>query len=232
MSEYKHSILGVIRLQRRTGCKRISICVGHSGRVTVTYPWYVLRKSALAFVEQKIEWIIKAQARADKQSLQRPIESGYTTRTHTLRIESGQPKSFYKIDNTEVVVGICGEDYLSEEAQQQIRVALIETLRQEAHSTLPTMVEQVATAHGFQYNGISIKNIRSKWASCSATNHLNFSVFLMRLPDELIRFVILHELCHTIHKNHSPKFHALLNDLCGGQESVFNKALRQYHTSL
>ena len=231
MSEYKHSILGVIRLQRRAGCKRISICVGRSGKVTVTYPWYVLRKRALAFVEQKVEWIAKAQAKASERSLQRPIESGYSTRTHTLRIVSGQPKQFYKIEDTEVIVGL-REDYLSEESQQYIRTALIETLRHEAHTILPTMVEQIASIHGFRYNGISIKNIRSKWASCSATNHLNFSVFLMRLPDELIRFVILHELCHTIHKNHSPKFHALLNDLCGGQESAFNKALRQYHTSL
>lgn len=232
MTEYNHSQLGVIRLQRRIGCKRISICVGRKGRVTVSYPWYVRKQSALDFVEQKVEWIIKAKVKAENRETLQPINNGYQTRTHTLRIEYNQRKSFYKIDDSEVIVGICGEEILSNDAQQLIRIALVETLRVEAQNLIPLMVDVEAIKYGFKYNGITIKNIRSKWASCSATDHLNFSLYIALLPDDLIRFVILHELCHTIHKNHSHEFHALLNSICGGAEKEYNRQLRNYRTSL
>lgn len=231
MTEYLHKKIGVIRLQRRRGCKRISICVGRSGNVTVSYPWFVLKCRVLAFINQKEEWIVETQARVKARSASPAIESGYKTRSHTLRIVASD-KSYYRISDKEIVVGLCGEDCSSEEAQALIRTAIIETLRAEAHATLPAMVEEIAKAHGFSYNGITIKNIRSKWGSCSRVNHLNFSLFLMLLPDHLIRFVILHELCHTTQKNHSVKFHEQLDALCGGQEREFNRQLRNYRTAL
>lgn len=120
----------------------------------------------------------------------------------------------------------------SEQGQEVIRTALTETLRAEAHEILPTMVERLSKQHGLSYNGITIKNIRSKWGSCSAVNHLNFSLYLMLLPDELVEMVVLHELCHTVHKNHSAKFHALLDNCLGGRERELNRAIRSYRTSL
>ena len=125
-----------------------------------------------------------------------------------------------------------GSDPTSEIGQQMIRTAVIETLRAEAHTTLPPMVERLAAKYGFSYNGLTIKNIHSKWGSCSATNHLNFSLYMMLLPDELIEFIILHELCHTVHKNHSAHFHALLNSVVGGNEQSLNRKLRQFHATL
>jgi predicted metal-dependent hydrolase len=51
----------------------------------------------------------------------------------------------------------------------------------------------------------------------------------MLLPDELREFIILHELCHTQHHNHSTAFHALLNTLVGGKEKALNRELKAYH---
>ncbi|MBO4601772.1 MAG: M48 family metallopeptidase, partial [Salinivirgaceae bacterium] len=50
----------------------------------------------------------------------------------------------------------------------------------------------------------------------------------MRLPEYLSDFVILHELCHTVHKNHGPKFHQLLDTLVGGHEKQLDKELNKY----
>jgi predicted metal-dependent hydrolase len=50
----------------------------------------------------------------------------------------------------------------------------------------------------------------------------------MLLPEHLREFILLHELCHTRHHNHSAAFHALLNSLVEGRESVLNAELRKY----
>ena len=232
-SEYKHPKLGIIRLQRRVGCKRISISVGRSGRISVTHPWYVSRRAALAFVEQKAEWIMSARQRVQQAVKPSLIGEGYRTRSHTLRVDCNAPKCGYMISNSEVLVCLVSDVAAdSEQGQQVIRTALTEALRAEAHKVLPEMVERLARQHGLSYNGITIKNIRSKWGSCSAVNHLNFSLYLMLLPNELVEMVVLHELCHTVHKNHSAEFHTLLNSLLGGRERELNLALRKYRTSL
>ncbi len=232
MADYNHPSLGMIRLQRRAGCKRISISVGRSGRVTVSYPWFVLRRAALAFVEQKLEWIAEAQKRISQREATLCINEGYSTHHHTLIIRYGAPKQRYIIERGNVVVELIGNNHLSIESQQFIKSALIETLRKEAHSILPEIIEEEAAKHSLRYSGYTIKNIRSKWGSCSSANHLNFSLYLMLLPDELIRFVVQHELCHTIHKNHSSEFHTMLNHLCDGRECELNRQLRSYRTSL
>ena len=231
--EYIHPELGAIRLQRRVGCRRISISVGRSGRITVTRPWYVSKRAALELVNEKREWFVAARQRVIKSAQSPTLTTGYRTRMHTLRIESGGARNNYTITADEVVVTLKSNiDPTSEIGQQMIRTAVIETMRAEAHAVLLPMVEQLAAQHGFSYNGLTVKNIHSKWGSCSATNHLNFSLYLMLLPGELIEFVVLHELCHTVHKNHSARFHALLNSIVGGNEQSLNRKLRQYRATL
>lgn len=65
---------------------------------------------------------------------------------------------------------------------------------------------QLAHRHGFTYNRLTIRNQKTRWGSCSHHNNLNLNIGLVRLRQELIDYVILHELTHTRVKNHSPKF--------------------------
>ena len=53
-------------------------------------------------------------------------------------------------------------------------------------------------------------------------------MFLVRLPRPLIEYVIVHELCHTRHKDHSPRFHALVDEVLGGREKELSRELRRY----
>ena len=85
-----------------------------------------------------------------------------------------------------------------------------ETLRRLAKSILPARLEELAKKHGFEYKGLRINNARTRWGSCSFKNNINLNLNLARLDDELIEYVILHELCHTKVKNHSKKFWDLL----------------------
>lgn len=103
-----------------------------------------------------------------------------------------------------------------------------EQLRREAQAVLPHRVAELAAQAGLQYRSVTIRATRSKWGSCNGRNDLSLSLYLMTLPDHLRDFVIVHELCHTVHHNHSPRFHALLDRLVGGKEKLLNKELRSY----
>ena len=103
-----------------------------------------------------------------------------------------------------------------------------EQLRREAMVVLPSRVAELAVRTGLQYRSVTIRATRSKWGSCNGRNDLSLSLYLMTLPEHLRDFVILHELCHTVHHDHSPRFHALLDRLVGGKEKLLNKELRSY----
>lgn len=105
--------------------------------------------------------------------------------------------------------------------------ARIEELRRAAREDLPARIARLSAATGLRYEKLSIRASRTKWGSCSGRNHISLSLFLMGIPEHLRDFVILHELCHTVHHNHSPRFHALLDRLVGGREKELNDALKR-----
>ena len=111
-------------------------------------------------------------------------------------------------------------------------VAQIETLRREAKRVLPAMVERLAKQHNFNYGRVTIRATRSKWGCCTAQNNLSLSLFLMTLPTHLQEFVVLHELCHTVHHNHSAEFHALLDRVTGGKEKELHRQLKGIRKNL
>lgn len=104
----------------------------------------------------------------------------------------------------------------------------IEELRRQAKATLPARVAELATMHGLKYGRVTIRATRSKWGSCTATGNISLSLFLMTLPEHLRDYIILHELAHTVHHNHSAAFHSLLDKLTDGKERLLAKELRKY----
>lgn len=96
------------------------------------------------------------------------------------------------------------------------RKARIEELRRAAKADLPGRIGRLSEATGLKCEKLSIRASRTKWGSCSGCNHISLSLFLMTLPEHLRDYVIVHELCHTVHHDHSPRFHALVDRLVGG----------------
>lgn len=87
-------------------------------------------------------------------------------------------------------------------------------LREEAKAFLPGRLRELAGRHGFEFNQVRIKHNVSNWGSCSSKGNINLNLNLMRLPEHLRDYVMLHELCHLRQMNHGPEFHALLESLC------------------
>ena len=83
--------------------------------------------------------------------------------------------------------------------------------RAQAKTKLINRLEVLAAMHAFTYNRVFIRNQRTRWGSCSHKNNISLNIILTRLPAELMDYVILHELVHTRHKNHSKDFWAELD---------------------
>ena len=84
----------------------------------------------------------------------------------------------------------------------------IAALRQKARDILPGRVAHYAEWMGVTPTGVKITGAKTRFGSCSAKNSLCFSLYLMAYPDAAIDYVVVHELAHIRHKNHSPAFYA------------------------
>ena len=105
---------------------------------------------------------------------------------------------------------------------------MLAQLRKDARTDLSERIARLATEHGFSYTSLRFSSARTRWGSCSARNGISLSIYIMTLPEHLRDFIILHELCHTRHHNHSEAFHALLNSCVGGRERELNRELRKW----
>lgn len=75
-----------------------------------------------------------------------------------------------------------------------------------ARKLILSRLEEVNINKEFKYKRVTIKNITSRWGSCSIKGNLNFNYRLVYLPIDVVDYVVLHELCHLIEHNHGPNF--------------------------
>ena len=107
----------------------------------------------------------------------------------------------------------------------------VEQMRKEAKASLPRRVAELAHLYGISYSNLTIRDSKTRWGSCSALNSISLSLYLMQVPEHLQDYVILHELCHTVHHNHSVQFWALMDEVTDGKAHALRKELRKYHTN-
>lgn len=84
----------------------------------------------------------------------------------------------------------------------------IENMAKKALEVIPGRVKYYAEKIGVKYGRITIRNQKTKWGSCSSKGNLNFNCLLMAAPPEVVDSVVVHELCHRLHMNHSKEFYA------------------------
>jgi predicted metal-dependent hydrolase len=91
------------------------------------------------------------------------------------------------------------------------RRVLKQWLRRRAAERLVPLLARLAEEHGFRYDRVTIRSQKTRWGSCSVRKTISLSCHLLFLPSDVVRYVLLHELCHTVFMNHSDKFWLLLD---------------------
>lgn len=224
--------LGNVLLKKTKRAKYISIKLKPNKGIVVTLPPFVPYSDAINFVKSRKEWVIQHLPKIKE------IEKNFTvfdentffkTRDRKLTVQKEDIENAeYLINKKNIIVKYpADEDVKSEYVQKAIKIAIGEALRIEAKNYLPQRVEYFAKKFGFNYNKLFFKNIKTRWGSCSNKNNINLNVHLLRLPNRFIDYVILHELIHTIHKNHSKQFWNHLEKVLPGSK-ILDKELNNY----
>jgi predicted metal-dependent hydrolase len=79
-------------------------------------------------------------------------------------------------------------------------------LKWRASKRMTPQLLQLASEHGFVIKGVTVRKQRSRWGSCSTRGNVNLNLKLLFLPPPLVRYIMIHELCHTLHMNHSSRY--------------------------
>ncbi len=99
--------------------------------------------------------------------------------------------------------------------------------KRKAKKYLTEKLDYLSNKYGFTYNRAFIRNQRTRWGSCNSKDNISLNMKIVRLPQELQDYVILHELMHIKHKNHSKKFWHAMDKLVGDSRQ-FRKQMREY----
>tara|TARA_B100002052_G_scaffold290564_1_gene309341 strand:+ start:459 stop:1181 length:723 start_codon:yes stop_codon:yes gene_type:complete len=217
----------------KSSSKSIRISINEAKGVRVFVPLFVSFSSAKSFVISKINWIKSHIAKIEQLKSTRLIFTpGFIFNTKLSSIEfklSSIDKIKSKYNNNSIQILIPKKNIIkSSNCQLLIRKEIEKILRKDAKIYLPKRVKYFADKFDFDYNKVIIKNAKTRWGSCSYINNINLNLHLMRLSDELIDYVILHELVHTKIKNHQKEFWDLL-DVVSGDAKGLNRELKKYH---
>lgn len=187
--------------------------------VEVRAPLRMKQSEIEKFVSAKRDWIEKATAKM-KAASPAPITYGSKIMFFgkELTLAASEYKKVVLSDNLLLVPKGLSEDKLQK--------YIVEFYRSEAKSYLPQRVKEISSETGLSYSSLLINSAKTHWGSCTA-DRIHLSCLLMAAHPETIDYVIIHELSHTVHHNHSPLFWALVTQHCPDYKAK-RKELKNY----
>ncbi|MCL2073327.1 MAG: M48 family metallopeptidase [Marinilabiliaceae bacterium] len=227
--------IGIVLFKFSKNFKRLSISLRPFNGVVVICPKRFSIKKAVDFVHQNKNWILETKEKIkehEKRAIIFDEQTDFKTATFRLQVQKYVGTSVRIELNNGVLNVFYPENVLvsSQTVQEAIRFGIEKAMRLEAKETFPVRVSQLAAKYGFSYKKVFIKNLKSQWGSCSHINNINLNLHLVRLPEHLIDYMILHELCHTKEKNHGPNFWKLLDSCTDNKAKIFAKEINKYRS--
>jgi len=203
-----------LRISRRA--RRLRIDVSARRGVVVVVPEGTPRDIVHRFVHAKRGWIRRARDRvaAEAAALVRPDES-VPGRLELRAIEREYTVALAPPGAAARARARCDGDCVHVAARDEAsaRGALAEWLKRQARRELVPRLRELARHHAFEFERAAVRGQRTRWASCSGRGTISLNFKLLFLPPSLVEHVMLHELAHTRHLDHSDRFWSLLAEL-------------------
>jgi predicted metal-dependent hydrolase len=196
---------GKIIVRRSARSRQVRLKVGPDGLLKASLPLY----APLLLVKKLIK-SSRSQLRElmDQASTHISFVDGMRIgKSHVLRVRSTKGALQVKRGGQHINVLLPEESTLDDaDVIREIRKVMQAALRIEAKSYLPKRLSFLAEEYGFTYTQVRFSHASGRWGSCNSEGVISLNIALMKLPFELIDYVIIHELSHTLHLNHSEAF--------------------------
>lgn len=154
-------------------------------------------------------------------------------KSHTLVIQqiNAETPSVSRHSQQIIVKLPVGKSVYDDDISRKIRDTIIASLKIEAKSYLPRRLSFLAEKYGHSYEKVKFSHASGRWGSCSSNGTISLNIALMKLPFELIDYIIIHELSHTKQMNHSPNFWSLVA-LADPNYKIHKKTLKTLNPSI
>lgn len=216
--------LGFVKVLRNARAKNV-IARHRDGGFQLTVPSSLSESRIRKAFDQLKPRLLAVEA---KPILKFDSTTSFRTFSFELNIEVNNVRNYYVSlkDGYLNIVCPASTDFEANETQLSIRSAIENAMRHEAKRLFGAMLREQANLHGFNFTDLKINKSRSRWGSCSSRKSINLSYYCLLLPEHLIKFVMLHELCHTIEMNHGEKFWQLLDSVTNNRAQQLTKELK------
>jgi predicted metal-dependent hydrolase len=191
-------------VRRSARARRVLVTVDARDGVEVVLPKRAAEREAAAAIAELRPWIEKRlrEAAAVREALAaRGASVPFLGRTLALVHQDGRTRAHRRGDTLLVPAG----DH---------RPAVERWFRRTAREEIRARLDRAAAISGRPYTGLTIRGQRTRWASCSAEGRMSFNWRLLLAPEEVVDYVVWHEVCHLHVHDHSPKFWNLLEKRC------------------
>ena len=209
MSVINDEEFGAITVRRSARASQVRIRVAPNGTLRASMPLY-----APLFLLKRLIKSSRPQLRkmlADSQPVASYYNGQQVGKSHVILVKSGGNNFRVEKNKQHITVWLPEELALNDpRVTKEIRRVVITALRTEAKSYLPRRLQYLANELGFSYESVRFSHASSRWGSCSSNGTISLNIALMKLPFELIDYVLIHELSHTVEMNHSTAFWSLV----------------------
>ena len=216
MITFEHPELGLVQLRTRMSARRQIIKVTQN-LVIITVP-SGFEDSVFPLSEEIIDKILRLRQKMVKRSGDGRFKIEEEIATMTFKVVIGrQENSKIQVYGARLDDGVLrinmpvGVDIEADMAQKALKRIVLKFLRMEAERVLPQKMDYWSKQCGFDYRSLKVDSAKSRWGCCSSHKDIKLSYYLLLLPERLVDYVIVHELCHTCEMNHGPRFKALLH---------------------
>ncbi len=221
--------IGQVTLTKRKGNTNIRLSYARNGDIRVSLPYFVPYEAGIAFVKSKTDWLITHRPAKSAQ-----LSQGHRIgKAHRLNfVVSPQQSARVHVGHNKITVSCPVSTPSTHQSVQQAAIrGAHKALKLEADQLLPQRLASVAQKYGFTYKSVTTKRLSSRWGSCSQNHDITLNIYLMQLPWHLIDYVIVHELVHTEHLNHSQEFWKRFEEVLPNAKAL-RKELKTYPTSV